>query len=85
MPRRGDDRRRLARLKQVAREASVPLLAVNDVLYASPEQRDLQDILTCIREGTTIPEAGDCWSPTPKDISRHQRKWRAFSRIVRRR
>ena len=58
MPRRGDDRRRLARLKQVAREASVPLLAVNDVLYASPEQRDLQDILTCIREGTTISEAG---------------------------
>jgi error-prone DNA polymerase len=55
---RGDDRRRLARLKHLASRTSVPLLAVNDCLYASPEQRDLQDIMTCIREGTTIAEAG---------------------------
>ncbi|MGE3066212.1 MAG: error-prone DNA polymerase [Hyphomicrobiaceae bacterium] len=58
MHRRGDDRRRLANLKQVADAARVPLLAVNDVLYADPGQRDLQDVLTCIREGTTIAEAG---------------------------
>jgi error-prone DNA polymerase len=55
---RGDDRRRLALIKQIAGANRVPLLAVNDVLYANPEQRDLQDILTCIREGTTIAEAG---------------------------
>jgi error-prone DNA polymerase len=58
MHRRGDDQRRLARLKQMASETRVPLLAVNDVLYAGPEQRDLQDVLTCIREGLTIAEAG---------------------------
>ncbi|MBA2127241.1 error-prone DNA polymerase [Hyphomicrobium methylovorum] len=58
MLRRGDDRRRLAQLKQIAAQASVPLLATNDVLYATPEQRDLQDVLTCIRSGTTIFEAG---------------------------
>jgi error-prone DNA polymerase len=58
MHRRGDDRRRLAGLKHVAIASNVPLLAVNDVLYAGPEQRDLQDLLTCIREGTTIAEAG---------------------------
>ena len=58
MHRRGDDRRRLAGLKDIAIASNVPLLAVNDVLYAGPEQRDLQDVLTCIREGTTIAEAG---------------------------
>ena len=58
MPRRGDDRRRLARLKALAAKADVPLLAINDVLYAAPENRDLQDVLTCIREGTTIEAAG---------------------------
>jgi error-prone DNA polymerase len=34
------------------------LLAVNDALYARPEDRPLQDILTCIREGTSIDKAG---------------------------
>ena len=58
MHRRGDDRRRLAKLKHIASAARVPLLAVNDVLYADPDQRDLQDVLTCVREGTTIAEAG---------------------------
>jgi len=58
MHRRGDDRRRLARLKEIAAAARVPLLASNDVLYAAPEQRDLQDVLTCIRLGTTVEKAG---------------------------
>ncbi|RAI36102.1 error-prone DNA polymerase [Rhodoplanes serenus] len=56
--RRGDDRRRLALLHRIAETAGVPLLAVNDVLYATPDQRDLQDLLVCIREGVTIMEAG---------------------------
>jgi error-prone DNA polymerase len=56
--RRGDDRRRLARLKTVAAATRTPLIATNDVLYDAPEQRDLQDLLTCIREGTTIDKAG---------------------------
>ena len=58
MNRRGDDRRKLARLKAHAARAEVPLLAVNDVLYHVPEQRDLQDVLTCIREGCTIDAIG---------------------------
>jgi error-prone DNA polymerase len=58
MPRRGDDHRRLARMMRQAREAGVPILATNDALYATPDQRQLHDILTCIREGVTITEAG---------------------------
>jgi error-prone DNA polymerase len=55
---RGDDRARLARLAQTARRCFTPLLATNDVHYHAPERRPLQDVLTCIREGCTIHEAG---------------------------
>ncbi|HEY0571810.1 MAG TPA: error-prone DNA polymerase, partial [Enterovirga sp.] len=58
MPRRGNDGRRLVRLKTMARETGLPLIAVNDVLYHEPGQRDLQDVLTCIREGGTIGAVG---------------------------
>lgn len=58
MHRRGDDRRRLVRLKVIAAATRTPLIATNDALYDSIEQRDLQDVLTCIREGVTIERAG---------------------------
>jgi error-prone DNA polymerase len=55
---RGRDGARLVRLKDHARNAGVPLIAVNDVLYHHPDRRPLADILTCIREKTTIDRAG---------------------------
>ncbi len=55
---RGDDARRLHRLKAVAEEAGLPLVATNDVLYHAPERRALQDVVSCIREGCTLAEAG---------------------------
>jgi error-prone DNA polymerase len=55
---RGDDRRRLARLHHLAATAGVPLLATNEVLYHHPSRRPLQDVLTCIREKTTIDAIG---------------------------
>lgn len=58
MGRMGDDRRRLARLKTLSATTGAPLLAVNDVLYHDAEQRDLQDVVTCIREGLTLEGAG---------------------------
>src|SRR4029453_8314060 len=58
MPRAGSDRRRLARLKRLTERVGIPLLATNDALYASPSDRPLQDIVTCIREGVTIQQAG---------------------------
>ncbi|MGQ0660594.1 PHP domain-containing protein, partial [Sphingosinicella sp.] len=54
----GADTRRLAQLKRIATAAKVPLLATNDALYTTSEQRPLHDVLTCIRLGTTIAEAG---------------------------
>jgi len=58
MPRSGADRRRLAQLRALSAETGVPLVAVNDALYATPADRPLHDIMTCIREGRTIHEAG---------------------------
>jgi error-prone DNA polymerase len=55
---RGDDRRRLARLARLAQTAKVPLLATNEALYHHHSRRSLQDVLTCIREKTTIDTAG---------------------------
>src|SRR6202022_1329757 len=54
----GDDKRRLARLARLAQSAGVPLLATNEVLYHHPARRPLQDVLTCIREKTTIEAVG---------------------------
>lgn len=58
MLRQGQDDRRLVDLQSVARRVRVPLIAVGDTLYAEPESRLLQDVLTCIREGVTIQSAG---------------------------
>jgi error-prone DNA polymerase len=55
---RGDDARRLAHLQALGEALGLPLVATNDVLYHLPERRPLQDVLTCIREGCTIREAG---------------------------
>ena len=55
---RGDDKRRLARLQRIATSAGVPLIATNDVLYHAWERRVLQDVVSCVREKTTIDAAG---------------------------
>jgi len=54
----GEDRRRLRDLQRIARAARAPLIAVNDALYHHPDQRELQDIVTCIREHVILNEAG---------------------------
>lgn len=58
MPRSGPDKRHLARLHSLSEATGIPLVATNNPLYATPEQRPLHDILTCIAEKTTIDKAG---------------------------
>ncbi|MGB5723769.1 MAG: DNA polymerase III subunit alpha, partial [Parasphingorhabdus sp.] len=58
MPRSGPDKRHLAKLHSLSQATGIPLLATNNPLYATPEQRPLHDILTCIAEKTTIAKAG---------------------------
>ncbi len=55
---RGKDKRQFIECRTTAATFGVPLLATNDVLYATSYQRPLHDIITCIRLGTTITKAG---------------------------
>ena len=45
-------------LADMAQAARVPTVATGDVLYHVPARRILQDVVTCIREGCTIDQAG---------------------------
>ncbi len=53
-----NDNKKLFRLGELSKIYNVPLVALNDVHYHAPERRELQDILTCIREKCTITNAG---------------------------
>ncbi len=54
----GDDDRRLAALAALSAKQRIPLVATNDVHAHTAQRRPLQDVLTCIREGCTIFDAG---------------------------
>lgn len=55
---KGDDQKRLYRIAQLAEASGVPMVATNDVHYHDYQRRELQDILTCVREKCTIDQAG---------------------------
>ena len=52
------DREEMAHRAAVARQHFISLLATNDALYHAPTRRRLQDVMTCIRLGSTIDKAG---------------------------
>ncbi len=54
----GDDGKYLYRLNALSAQLQIPMAAVNDVHYHAPGRRQLQDIVTCIREKCTIYNAG---------------------------
>jgi error-prone DNA polymerase len=53
-----DMRSGLAQRAALARAIDAPLIATNDALMHAPERRALADVLTCIREKTTLEAAG---------------------------
>jgi error-prone DNA polymerase len=55
---RGGDDRRIAELGALADAHGLGLVATNDVHFHAAERRPLQDVLTCIRAGCTIHDAG---------------------------
>ncbi|MEO5943219.1 MAG: error-prone DNA polymerase [Ferruginibacter sp.] len=54
----GDDSKYLFRLGQLSAQLNIPLVATNDVHYHESSRRQLQDIVTCVREKCTIYTAG---------------------------
>jgi len=79
---RGDDNARIERLDRLARKHGCTILATNDVHYHAPERRPLQDVVTCIREKTTIANAGYLLNPnaerhlkSPAEMVRLFERW----------
>ncbi len=54
----GDDAKKLHRLSMLSTRLDIPMAATNDVHYHHPDRRQLQDIVTCVREKCTIHNAG---------------------------
>ncbi|TCC90109.1 DNA polymerase III subunit alpha [Pedobacter frigiditerrae] len=54
----GQDQKRMYRLATLAKSLNIPLVATNDVYYHDLQRRELQDVLTCVREKCTIQNAG---------------------------
>ena len=46
-----------------ARRLGIPLVATNGVCYAQPRQREVLDVLTCVREKVTLKTAGRLLAP----------------------
>jgi error-prone DNA polymerase len=79
---RGDDAARIERLDRLAKSQGCTILATNDVHYHAPERRPLQDVVTCIREKTTIANAGYLLNPNaerhlkpPHEMTRLFARW----------
>lgn len=73
----GIDQKRLHRLTELSEQYSIPLVATNDVHYHDVHRRELQDVLTCVREKCTIQTAGyrlyqnaERYLKTPQEMER---------------
>jgi error-prone DNA polymerase len=76
----GEDRRRLRLLKKLAAETNAKLIATTEPLYQVPERRALMDVITCIREKTTLDNAGRLLSP---NAERHLKTGDEMMRLYR--
>lgn len=79
---RGDDVSRINRLDRIARSAKLGILATNDVRYHAPDRRPLHDVMTCIRNKTTLANAaqflkanGERYLKSPADMMRLFAEW----------
>ncbi|HSR00206.1 MAG TPA: error-prone DNA polymerase [Sphingomicrobium sp.] len=78
---RGDDSARIERLDRLAKSHDCAILATNDVHYHAPDRRPLQDVITCIREKTTIANAGYLLNP---NAERHLKSPAGMARLFKR-
>ncbi len=54
----GIDSKILHRIAALSMRYKIPMVATNDVYYHHPSRRELQDVVTCVREKCTIHNAG---------------------------
>ncbi len=67
---RKDDERLLARLATLADRLGLEVVATGNVHYLHPRQREVHDVLRCIRHHTTLEDAGDLLHPNDEYVMR---------------
>ncbi len=61
--RRAEESRSEERIRSRAARYGIPTVATIEVLYHTPHRRPLQDVLTCVRHGVTLAQAGRLTKP----------------------
>jgi error-prone DNA polymerase len=83
----GDDTKQLHRIHQLSKKVNIPVVATNDVHYHHPARRELQDVVTCVREKCTIHTAGFHLHPNAerylKSIDEMLRLFRQYPEAIR--
>ena len=74
----GEDRRRLRRFSELDFETRARLIATTEPLCHVPQRRALLDVMTCIREKTTLDEAGRLLAP---NAERHLKPYAEMERL----
>ena len=74
----GEDDARVASAEAIAHATGVAVCATNRVLFAHPRDKPVFDVLHCIREGTTLDEAGRALLP---NAEAHLRSRAAMERL----
>lgn len=76
----GDDAKHLHRIQQLSKKMRIAMVATNDVHYHDPDRRELQDVVTCVREKCTIYNAGFKLYP---NAERHLKPIKEMERLFR--
>ncbi len=76
----GDDLARRERACRLAARLDVELVATARPLYHLPERRVVHDVLTCIRLGVTLEDAGPCIGPNAQAFLRGETEVRHLFR-----
>lgn len=74
--RRAEEKATEARLLERAQRWDLPVVGAREVLYHRAERRPLQDLLTCIRHGVTLHEAGRHLKPNAEHALASPREFR---------
>ncbi|RKZ12689.1 error-prone DNA polymerase [bacterium] len=77
---RAEEQRQETRLRGRAERYGIPVVAGMEVLYHKAARRDLQDVLTCIRHGVTLPRAGRRTRPNAEHALRSPHAYAALYR-----
>lgn len=82
----GLDGKRLHRIDELCQQLNLRLVATNDVHYHRAERRELQDVVTCVREKCTIHTAGFRLHPNAerylKPVEEMQRLFRTYPQAI---